>query len=254
MSTVPASSALVPQRTAEPDALPDPDPTLGDPVLDNPAWHSLTGAHERFAERVGSAARYRSEVAGFVALADPTDPRAWADLLALVGPGVEIALPGSFPLPAGWELRDRIGGVQLVDVALEKRADPAARRLGEDDVPDMLDLIARTQPGPFRERTIELGGYLGIHQDGRLVAMAGERLHPAGWTEISAVCTDPGLRGRGLATRLVRTVAAGIAARGERAFLHASATNTAAIRLYLALGFRLRQRTEFRVLTTPSRG
>ena len=89
------------------------------------------------------------------------------------------------------------------------------------DVPEILDLVARTQPGPFRPRTIELGTYLGFRHDGALVAMAGERLHPAGWTEISAVCTDPAYRGRGLATRLVSAVGAGIAERGDRVLLHA---------------------------------
>ena len=81
--------------------------------------------------------------------------------------------------------------------------------------------------------------------------MAGERLHPPGWTEISAVCTDPAYRGQGLATRLVSAVAAGIADRGDRVLLHALATNTPAIDLYLSRGFRLRRYTEFRSVTTP---
>ena len=89
--------------------------------------------------------------------------------------------------------------------------------LGAADVPEMLDLVERTQPGPFLARTVELGTYLGIRRDGRLVAMAGERLHPPGFTEISAVCTDAAYRGQGLATRLVRAVAAGIRRRGRDA-------------------------------------
>jgi ribosomal protein S18 acetylase RimI-like enzyme len=224
--------------------LPDADPTLGDAVLDNAAWSSLTGAHRRFAETVGSAARYDPDVAGFVALADVKDPRAWTDLAALLG-------PGDVDLPQGWAERDTIPGVQLVDVGLAKRTDPDAVRLTEADVPEMLDLVARTRPGPFRNRTIELGSYLGIRHEGRLVAMAGERLRPTGWTEISAVCTDPTVRGQGLATRLVRSVAAGISARGDRVFLHTSAENATAIRLYLGLGFRLRRTTTFRLLSTP---
>jgi predicted GNAT family acetyltransferase len=116
----------------------------------------------------------------------------------------------------------------------------------------MLDLVARTEPGPFRKRTIELGTYLGIRRDGRLIAMAGERLHPPGWTEISAVCTDPGYRGHGLATRLVRAVAAGIRARGETPFLHAAADNTYAIRMYERLGFTLRRTTTFRAVRIPA--
>jgi predicted GNAT family acetyltransferase len=90
-----------------------------------------------------------------------------------------------------------------------------------------------------------------IPAQGCLVALAGERLHPAGWTEISAVCTDPDYRGRGLATRLVSAVGAGIAGRGDRVLLHGLATNPA-IGLYLHLGFRPRRLTEFRSVTTPS--
>ena len=116
----------------------------------------------------------------------------------------------------------------------------------------MLDLVARTEPGPFRKRTIELGTYLGIRREGSLVAMAGERLHPPGWTEISAVCTDPAFRGQGLATTLVRALVADIRTRGEQALLHAAATNTSAIRLYESMGFRLRTRLLFAAIRAPA--
>lgn len=233
--------------------LPTPDPTLGDPVLDEIVWASLTGPHHRnLAERHGSAARYHPDVAPFVALADPADPQGWADVAALVGPDATFALSGSdINPPADWESTTIGQGVQLVDVALDKRPDPDAIELGPDDVPQILDLIERTRPGPFRSRTIELGRYLGIRHGGRLVALAGERLHPAGWTEISAVCTDPAYRGRGLASRLVSAVGAGIADRGDRVLLHALATNPA-VALYLALGFRLRRLTEFLSISTPA--
>lgn len=228
------------------------DPTLGGPVLDQPVWTSLLGAHRRLAERHHRAARYHPDVAGFVALSDPTDPAAWSDLAALVGPGVTVALSGvTVAPPSGWSIGEDLPGVQMVDVSLDKRPDPEAVRLTRDDVPEMLDLVERTRPGPFRLRTIELGTYLGIRRGGRLVAMAGERLHPPGWTEISAVCTDPDHRGQGLATRLVSAVGAGTAARGERALLHAWAGNVGAIRLYEALGFRLRRTTRFAQFTTP---
>jgi predicted GNAT family acetyltransferase len=116
----------------------------------------------------------------------------------------------------------------------------------------MRALVARTRPGPFGPRTHEMGTYLGVVDDGELVAMAGERLHPPGYTEISAVCTDAAHRGRGLATRLVLAVTAGIRERGEVPFLHAAADNVTAIRLYGELGFRLRARPDFVALTVPS--
>jgi predicted GNAT family acetyltransferase len=116
----------------------------------------------------------------------------------------------------------------------------------------MLELVARTEPGPFLTRTIELGDYLGVRRDGALAAMAGERFRPEGWTEISAVCTAPEHRGEGLASRLVGALVAGIERRLEGAFLHVLATNTAAIRLYEQLGFRI-SRTPRIAVVTPER-
>ena len=226
-----------------------PDPALGTPVLDNVAWASLTGPHRSFAERHGAAARYLPEFAPFVALQGP-DP--WADAATLVGPGNRFGLADDRRLPpAGWAVTDIGGGVQMVGVQLARAHDPAAVRLGPADLPEIRRLIDRTEPGPFRDRTVELGTYLGIREGGRLVAMAGERMHPPGWTEISAVCTDPDYRGRRLATRLVLAVAAGIAERGERALLHASSDNVSAIRLYDRIGFRLRRINRFRMVTVP---
>ncbi|WP_405625700.1 GNAT family N-acetyltransferase [Streptomyces sp. NBC_01396] len=217
-------------------------------VLDNPAWAALTGPHAHFAERVGRAARYPADMAPFHALAETDDPQAWADLAALVGPGGTASVRSVPKAPTGWETVRTGHGVQLVDTGLRAGPDPEAVRLGPDDVPEILDLVDRTEPGPYLPRTVDMGTYLGIRHHGRLIAMAGERLHPPGWTEISAVCTDPAHRGRGLATRLVRAVAAGIKERGERPFLHARATNANAIRLYESIGFTLRSRTVFSLL------
>ncbi|MEU4688813.1 GNAT family N-acetyltransferase [Actinoplanes sp. NPDC023714] len=216
-------------------------------VLDNPAWSALTGAHARFAVRHGKAARYRSDVAPFHALSDPADPEAWEDLRSLVEPGTAVTIAGAGEVAyPGWEVARSIPGVQFVDVALTAASDPEAVRLGTADVPEILDLIARTRPGPYLPRTVELGVYLGLRSPaGALIAMAGERLHPSGWTEISAVCTDPAHRGRGLATRLIRAVAAGIRERGETPFLHTGAANLTAIRLYESIGFELRRTTDF---------
>ena len=139
----------------------------------------------------------------------------------------------------------------MVDTALHAEHAPEAVRLGPADVDDVMDLIARTRPGPFLPKTLELGTYLGIREDGRLIAMAGERVQPPGWTEISAVCTDPDHRGRGLATRLVSAVAAGIKERGDTPLLHAAASNTNALRLYESIGFSLRRRTLFLLVRAP---
>jgi ribosomal protein S18 acetylase RimI-like enzyme len=222
-------------------------------ALANPIWAALTGPHAHLAERVGRAARYPVDVSPFAGLADQHDPAAWADLATLIGPGGFTALAGlRVAPPPGWTEQWRGPGVQLVAETVTGRAEPAAVELGPDDVPDMLDLVERTQPGPFLPRTVELGRYLGIRRAGALVAMAGERLHGTGWTEISAVCTDPAHRGEGLATRLVLAVAAGIQQRGELPIMHAAAANTSAIRLYLSLGFVLRGEPAFAALRPPA--
>jgi ribosomal protein S18 acetylase RimI-like enzyme len=217
--------------------------------LDNPAWWAMTGAQAAYAQVRGRAGRFLPDVSPFVALAGDDG---WDDLAAVVGPGGRAVLAGvSMTPPDGWERGDQIAGVQLVDVSMDAEPAPEAVRLGADDVPEMLDLVARTRPGPFLARTVEMGTYLGIRVDGRLAAMAGERLRPPGWTEISAVCTDPAFRGRGLATRLIRAVAYGIRERGDVPFLHTGAANETAIRLYESLGFKLRRDAMFTGYRAP---
>ncbi len=161
------------------------------------------------------------------------------------------------PFPQAWEQAWSAEGVQLVATDAVGRNVPADEeivRLGPDDVPEVLELVARTKPGPFQQRTIEFGTYLGIRREGALVAMAGERLHLDGYTEISAVCTDEAWRGHGFASRLMLAIAAGIRERGEIPFLHAVATNVNAIRVYEQLGFKLRQATMFKAARVPAEG
>ncbi|MFC7529643.1 GNAT family N-acetyltransferase [Actinoplanes sp. GCM10030250] len=205
-------------------------------MLNNPVWASLSGPQACFAEASGDAARYVPEIAPFCALRDPGDPAGWRDLAALTDQAL-LTGPSITPL-AGWETESVMHGVQMVGQSMTGVEDPEAVALTEHDVPEMLELVARAQPGPFRKRTIDLGRYLGIRApDGRLIAMGGERLRMPGWTEVSAVCTDPEFRGQGLGARLTMAVAAGILARGELPFLHAVHDNDSAIRLYERLGF-----------------
>ncbi|GAA0443751.1 hypothetical protein Acor_27550 [Acrocarpospora corrugata] len=221
-------------------------------VLDNPVWASLLGAHAHLAERHGGALRYPLDVSPFLALPSEPSPSDWDDVAALAGPGETVAVAGlAVPPPPGWEVVMTLAGAQMTGVDVQGAPDAEAVPLGPADVPEMIDLVERTQPGPFLPRTIELGAYLGIRRDGALVAMAGERLRPPGWTEISAVCTDPAFRGHGLASRLVLAVAAGIRERGDTPFLHTVVENVNAIRLYESLGFQLRLTTTFQALRVP---
>jgi ribosomal protein S18 acetylase RimI-like enzyme len=226
---------------------------LDERPLDNPAWAALLGPQAGFAQRRGAVLRYPADVSPFVGLPDEPGEADWRDAAELLGPGGILAT-AAVPVtpPASWEFLRDIPGVQMVDDGLAAAPDGEAVPLGPADVPEMLELVAATQPGPFLPRTVELGGYLGIRRDGRLAAMAGERMRPPGWAEISAVCTAPGFQGQGLGTRLVLAVAAGIRERGETPFLHAAADNVNAIRLYEALGFRLRRMTSFRVARAPA--
>jgi ribosomal protein S18 acetylase RimI-like enzyme len=219
-------------------------------ALDNPIWFALTGPQARFAEVRGRAARYRPDVSPFTALADASG---WDDLAALAGPDAQVFMSGPFlDPPPGWASPQLLAGVQMVGTGLHGTPDPEATELTAADVPEMLDLVARTEPGPFRAGVLEVGRYLGVRRDGRLVAMAGERIRVPGFTEISAVCTDPAYRGLGLAERLMRAVAAGIRDRGDTPFLASLATNAAALRLYARLGFEPRARVTFAVFRTPA--
>ncbi|GLY28770.1 GNAT family N-acetyltransferase [Kineosporia sp. NBRC 101731] len=225
--------------------------------LDRPSYSSLTGPHRRFAIGTARAVRYPADVSPMNGMSDAADPQAWADLGELTGPGQTVLLPGPAStidhLPAGWEVVMNLPGVQLVATdALVTAPDPELLTLGAGDVDDMLDLVARTEPGPFERRTIDLGTYRGVRIDGKLVAMGGERFYPPGYTEISAVCTDPAQRGRGLASRVIRAVAHGIRERGDVPMLHTAAVNTTAVRLYEGLGFAVRWHPTFFVFRTPA--
>ncbi|MEJ2866859.1 GNAT family N-acetyltransferase [Actinomycetospora sp. OC33-EN08] len=224
-------------------------------ALDDPLRAALDGPQAALAVRRGDAVRYHPDVAPF--LAPARDAAEWADAAHLARPGgvVVIRAPGPVDLPPDWTLERDLPGVQMVlpdDRPVPVAGDPDLVRLGASDVDEMLALVGRTKPGPFARRTHELGTYLGIRDDVLgLVAMAGERMHVPGACEISAVCTDPSARGRGLATRLVLAVAAGIRTRGETPFLHAAADNTTAIRLYAQLGFELRAEPSFVAVRAP---
>jgi ribosomal protein S18 acetylase RimI-like enzyme len=237
--------------------------------LDNVVWHALTGPQAELAEtrplaapgaaqsaraaQAARAVRYPPDHSVFAALPDQPDDADWDALADLMGPsGVGVLFRGHLDVAPHWtELQDG-HGIQMLGDGVGGRPDPEVEELGLEDVDEVLALIGRTQPGPFGPRTLALGRYVGLRRDGRLVAMAGERFHLDGWTEISAVCTDPDHRGEGLAGRLVLDVTAGIVARGEVPLLHVAVDNQGAARLYEALGFRPRRQVEVHVVRAPA--
>jgi predicted GNAT family acetyltransferase len=227
--------------------------TPDDTLLDNVTWHALTTVQQAFAQGEGAARRYDPDVSVFAAV-DGFDARAWRDLAALVGPaGTAVLFRDAVPPPPpGWTVVVEGAAHQMVLDRSTVAVEPCgSRRLRADDVAEMTALVEIARPGPFRPRTIELGEYHGVFERGSLVALAGERQRVPGFTEVSAVCTHPSARGRGLATALTAQIAAGILARGEVPFLHHAADNDPAHRVYEALGFRFRREVALAIVRAP---
>ena len=221
-------------------------------ALDRPIWSALTQNQAGFAQVAGPARRYPEDMARFAATED-LSPASIAALAPLFPPQGALALFEATDvtpprLNPGLDVLRRATVLQMVAGDTPVAPGPAFTPLGEADVADMLELVARTNPGPFAAGTHRLGRYLGLRQAGKLVAMAGERMRLAGFTEISAVCTAPELRGQGLGARAVAALVALIRAEGAVPFLHVFADNAPAIALYEKLGFTLRRELRLTVL------
>ena len=224
-------------------------------LLDNPIWNSLTTSHASLALGEGLARRFPATIGPLSGLKEPS-AEAYADLAAIVPDGdiAALFLDRKLEVPEGWRLlRDGLL-VQMVcrEVPDSVGAGEAIVPLGPADCAEMLALATLTEPGPFREGTPTLGGFLGIRVDGRLAAMAGQRLAPTGFTEVSAVCTDPAFRGLGYAKALVAAVARQIQGAGRVPFLTSFAANAGAIKAYEQAGFVARREFELAVLAPPT--
>jgi GNAT superfamily N-acetyltransferase len=221
--------------------------------LDNPIWNALNSIHGPLALVHGLAARYPKDVSPLAGLQTAT-PKAFADLARLVPIGADVALFTTTPpsVPANWTVtRGR-----WIDQMICEQTGPTRRialvDLRQEDMPDMLALAAATEPGPFSESTIRMGRYKGVRSaDGRLMAMAGERLHLEGFTEISAVCTAPEFRGQGLGRTLVETFSSMLLSEGRTPFLHVK-TENGAKQLYERIGFRVRSQIRLTVISRSS--
>ncbi|MDP3650046.1 MAG: GNAT family N-acetyltransferase [Rhodoferax sp.] len=216
--------------------------------LDRPVWASLRYQSD-WSLGDERARRFRPDINRFAATPDESAKNLGA-LAKLVQPGEDSVYLLQVPpiaVPPGMQATKVAQGVQMV-ATRPLQADDGAQLLGDADVAEMLSLATLTQPGPFLARTHTMGRFVGLRVNGRLVAMAGERMRFPGHVEVSGVCTHPDFRGRGLAGRLSAAVTADIQRRGERPFLHAWTTNTAAIALYEKLGFEVRIEVNVAVL------
>jgi predicted GNAT family acetyltransferase len=216
--------------------------------LDRPVWASL---RHQLHWGVGDerARRFRADINRFAATPDESADNL-AALAALVQPGDDAVFLAQVPhivvLPSLIAVKDALGVQMVATQALPPDGD--LQVLGDADAAEMLALATLTEPGPFLPRTHTMGRFVGIRINGRLAAMAGERMRFPGHVEVSGVCTHPDFRGRGLARRLSAAVTADIQRRGEQPFLHAWTTNTAAIALYESLGFVTRAMVNIAVL------
>lgn len=225
---------------------------MTDPVkLARPIWSSLTNGWRDYAEGDALAMRLRRDLGVFGAAAD----RSAVSLAALAKLTPEkgelwTVEAENWPVPPGLRVEREAACVQMI-AETPILPDPNLRyeimELGDTDAPEMLALATMTKPGPYVANTHRLGHFVGVRIDGALAAMAGERMRWPGSAEISAVCTHPDHRGKGLAGWLMREVAARMIARGEAPWLTSYASNSGAIALYERLGFRLAGRVIARV-------
>jgi ribosomal protein S18 acetylase RimI-like enzyme len=208
--------------------------------LDNIFWNTLSGLHAHLSAGTDSARRYAPGFSPIVGFPDPRRPDFGA-LAPFCEPGEHFYCDAwSGPAPAGWRIEAEATMYRMVwDGPMPERDEaPDAVPLGPEHAAQALELALLTRPGPFGPRTIELGEYFGYVDQGKLVAMAGERMAAPGLHEISGVCTHPDYQGRGYARRLMLKLIRRQLARGETPFLHVMRANEAAHGLYLRMGFR----------------
>jgi predicted GNAT family acetyltransferase len=213
--------------------------------LDRPVWNALTTRQTALSIGDERARRYRPDINLFAAVAEPSDGKALASLSESVIGTVE-----SEPLlkPPGMTMQKQAIVNQMV--AEQSPGVPEGfefQPLGDTDAAEMLALATLTEPGPFFARTHLMGHFIGIRDEGRLVAMSGQRMRVPGYTEVSAVCTRPEHRGRGYAGKLMRVLTDRIVGEGDAAFLHVYPENAGDIALYEALGFRFRRALHFQI-------
>jgi ribosomal protein S18 acetylase RimI-like enzyme len=214
--------------------------------LDNPIWNSLTTKHAHLALGGGAVRRYPPECAPFIGIADESAKIPGR----LVATGEHVGIIGVIS-PLIWNVVKKIDLCQYVlSPGAQGKPDGDAVLLTEVDAPAMLELTALVYPHYFRAGTPKMGSYFGFFDGERLCAMAGTRFAMPGFQEISAICTHPDYRARGLAGRLTRHLIQKIASEGDTAFLHTESDNPAKA-MYEKLGFELRDKLRFIIVQSP---
>ena len=223
------------------------------PALDlsNIVWRTLSGSHAHLAAGTASIRRYARGYTPLIGFDDPANPPFEA-----LAPFCDIGerfycAEWRGPAPRGWAVELDSTMCAMIWDGRTPDEDPEleAIALGPAHVAQMMALAAVTKPGPFAERTAELGEFHGIVEQGELLAMAGERMHAGKLREVSGICTAPAHQGRGFGRRLTQLVIRRQLARGQTPFLHARSANARARELYLRLGFRVDREVPVRIVT-----
>lgn len=220
-------------------------------VLDNPAWNALISGNKHLSDGNDEVRYFNKQVSPFAAFRENTAAN-FGQLYGMLphnGPVLFVS-PEELEIPAPWKVLNMVKGLQMV-FERETNEDNAPTQLiplTDEHIPQMLALTRLTNPGPFVERTIDFGHYHGIFEDGRLAAMAGQRLHPFEYAEISAVCTHPDHTGKGYARQLLLQQVQRIRAASKVPFLHVRYDNERAIQVYESLGFSTRTTVYFYVM------
>lgn len=212
-------------------------------VLDNPIYNALISGHKDFAKGGEKVKYYMEDIASFAGLKTYSAAN-FEELYQISLPESLFVVFSVIPLqiPKNWNVVNTIEMYQMVypGKVIPQGEDIAHRRLAENNVAEMMDLVNLTKPGPFLERTIALGNYVGIFDEDKLIAMAGHRFNPTPYREISAVCTHPNHLGKGHSFALLNEQLKRILTDGEIPFLHVKQDNLGAIKLYEKLGFEIR--------------
>ncbi|PAW94624.1 hypothetical protein CKK33_14440 [Mucilaginibacter sp. MD40] len=213
-------------------------------VLDNPIYNALTTGNKHLAVEAGGAFHFENDVAPFAGTKDNSlaDLEAFVehmsdDRVYVLFTPVKLNIPDELKVLRHFKMFQMIyegnGHMNEMDSSLTS--------LDDQHVEEMLALTKLTNPGPFLQRTIEFSNYTGVFTDGTLVAMAGHRMRPLPYVEISAVCTHPEHTGKGHAAKLLLEQARRIIAAGKIPFLHVLQENTGAIKVYERVGFKTRK-------------
>ena len=218
-------------------------------TFDNVIWSALSGSQRAISLGNERIRRYAPGFPLIMAFADLANPD-FAAIAPHCPAGEKLYCCGwNGPMPAGWKLEVDAAVAVMSWRGGMPEIDPRAVRLTEDDVPGLYHLFETCKPGPFATRLMEIGEWWGVFEDGRLVAMAGERMHAGNWREISGVATLPEAQGKGYARLLTERVIASQRSRGLETFLHVFPGNTRAVELYKRMGFVTEREMPLRVVS-----